>query len=124
LYSFIHSLNTNFGTSVFGPVALAKSNFADAKTQIKAGDYISEGAFQVIQSIMTDLTTAQGTPDKTSEIEFIRAIYSAGTMTKVNPIKIDVYVEVRDGEIFLFDIKTAKPNAGGFDEYFSKFNLK
>src|SRR5215210_4745839 len=64
LYSFIHSLNTNFGTSVFEPVAvaLAKSNFADAKAQMKAGDYISAGAFQVIQAIMTDLTAAQGSP--------------------------------------------------------------
>ena len=46
LYSFIHSLNTNFGTSVFEPVAvaLAASNFADAKAQMKAGDYISAGA--------------------------------------------------------------------------------
>lgn len=29
-------------------VALAASNFADAKAQRKAGEYISEGAFQVI----------------------------------------------------------------------------
>ncbi len=71
LYSFIHSLNTNFGTSVFEPVAiaLAKSDFADAKAQVKAGDYISAGAFQVIQTIMTDLTAAKGTPDKASESE-------------------------------------------------------
>ncbi|HEY0657892.1 MAG TPA: TdeIII family type II restriction endonuclease [Pyrinomonadaceae bacterium] len=43
LHSFIHSLNTNFGTSVFEPVAvaLAKSNFADAKAQMKAGKQIS-----------------------------------------------------------------------------------
>ena len=36
LYSFIHSLNTNFGTSVFEPVdvAFAESNFADAKAQM------------------------------------------------------------------------------------------
>lgn len=119
MYSFIHSLNTNFGTSVFEPVAvaLAKSNFADAKAQIKAGDYISEGAFQVIQNIMTDLTAAQGTPDKASEIERIRAVARAGEMIKVKPTKIDVLVEAKDGELFLFDIKTAKPNAGGFKEF-------
>jgi type II restriction enzyme len=119
LYSFIHSLNTNFGTSVFEPVAvaLAKSNFADAKAQIKAGEYISEGAFQVIQAIMTDLTAAQGTPDKPTEIERIRATARAGKMIKVKPTKVDVYVEAKSGEIFLFDIKTAKPNAGGFKEF-------
>lgn len=119
LYSFIHSLNTNFGTSVFEPVAvaLAASNFADAKAQMKAGNYISQGAFQVIQAIMTDLTAAQGTPDKASEIERIRAVCRAGDMIKVKPTKIDVYVEAKDGELFLFDIKTAKPNAGGFKEF-------
>ncbi len=119
LYSFIHSLNTNFGTSVFEPVAvaLAKSNFVDAKAQMKAGDYISEGAFQVIQNIMTDLTAAQGTPDKASEIERIRAVCRAGEMIKVKPTKIDVFARGNDGELFLFDIKTAKPNAGGFKEF-------
>ena len=119
LYSFIHSLNTNFGTSVFEPVAvaLAKSNFADAKAQIRAGNYISEGAFLVIQEIMTDLTAAQGMPDKPSEIERIRAVCNSGNMVKVKPTKIDVFVESADGELFLFDIKTAKPNAGGFKEF-------
>ena len=120
LYSFIHSLNTNFGTSVFEPVAvaLAKSNYADAKAQVKAGDYISAGAFQVIQAIMTDLTAANGLPDKASEIERIRAATArAGEMIKVKPTKIDVFVEAESGELFLFDIKTAKPNAGGFKEF-------
>ena len=38
-------------------------------------------------------------------------------MIKVKPTKIDVFVEGKDGELFLFDIKTAKPNAGGFKEF-------
>lgn len=119
LYSFIHSLSTSFGTSVFEPVAvaLAKSNYADAKAQTTAGERISEGAFQVIQNIMTDLTAAQGTPDKLNEIERIRAVCRAGEMIKVKPTKIDVLVKGNDGELFLFDIKTAKPNAGDFKEF-------
>ena len=119
LYSFIHSLNTNFGTSVFEPVAvaLAGSNFADAKAQVKAGERISAGAFQVIQWIMTDLTAANGAPDKAAEIERIRAVCRAGEMIKVKPTKIDVFVEAASGELFLFDIKTSKPNAGGFKEF-------
>jgi len=102
LYSFIHSLNTNFGTSVFEPVAvaLAKSNYADAKAQEKAGDYISAGAFQVIQAIMTDLTAAQGTPDKAEEIERIRAVCRAGEMIKVKPTKIDVFVKGKTASCF------------------------
>lgn len=84
---------------------------------MKAGGYISEGTFQVIQNIMIDLTGAQGTPGKASEIERIRAVARAGEMIKVKPTKIDVFVEGKDGELFLFNIKTAKPNAGGFKEF-------
>jgi type II restriction enzyme len=43
LYAFIHSLNTNFGTAIFEPVALAlgKANFKTAKSQTVAGEFIS-----------------------------------------------------------------------------------
>lgn len=43
LFSFIHSLNTNFGTAIFEPVglALAQKNFKSAKTGVIAGDAIS-----------------------------------------------------------------------------------
>ena len=46
LFSFIHSLNTNFGTSIFEPVALAQasSNFASAASQQTAGAQISSEA--------------------------------------------------------------------------------
>ena len=54
LYSFIQSLNTNFGTSIFEPVAeeLAKVNFDKIKRQERAGEHISKGAERVIQDIM------------------------------------------------------------------------
>jgi Type II restriction endonuclease, TdeIII len=119
LYSFIHSLNTNFGTTIFEPVALAlaKAKFKTAKAQIKSGEYISEEAFKVIQNIMTNLSTAVGTPDKLEEIERIREVCQNGEMIKVKPTKVDVYTESFEDELFLFDIKTAKPNAGGFKEF-------
>src|SRR3989339_385209 len=61
LFSFIHSLNTNFGTSIFEPVALvlAKNNFKSAQSQVKAGDSIYEGAQFEIQKIMDSLMTAE-----------------------------------------------------------------
>lgn len=119
LFSFIHSLNTNFGTSIFEPVALAlaKSTFQAARAQATAGEYISSEAFKVIQEIMTDLTAAQGTPDKLIEIDRIRAVCQTGEMIKVKPTKVDILLESHTGELFLFDIKTAKPNAGNFKEF-------
>lgn len=119
LYSFIHSLNTNFGTSIFEPVALslAKSKFKRAESQAIAGDKISAKAQIEIQKIIDDLTTAKSSPNKIRELEIIRKVSQQGGFRKVKPTKIDVLLESYSGELFLFDIKTAKPNAGGFKEF-------
>ncbi len=120
LYSFIHSLNTNFGTSIFEPVglALAQKSFKMATSQATAGDHhISAGAQVEIQKIIDGLTTATISPDKKEEIERIRKVCQTGKMIKVKPTKVDLMFESQDGAYFLFDIKTAKPNAGGFKEF-------
>jgi type II restriction enzyme len=119
LFSFIHSLNTNFGTSIFEPVAqtMAAANFESASSQQTAGTQISSEAQRVIQDIMDALVTANATPNKHAEVETIRAVCQSGEMRSVKPTKVDLKVVRRDGTIFLFDIKTAKPNAGGFKEF-------
>jgi len=119
LYAFIHSLNTNFGTTIFEPVALAlaQKNFKVAVSQAKVGNEISAGAQVEIQKIIDGLTTATTTPNKPEEIERIRKVAKSGEMIKVKPTKIDLMFESKSGEFFLFDIKTAKPNAGGFREF-------
>ena len=119
LYSFIHSLNTNFGTTIFEPVAvsLASSRFKVAKLQMKSGTQISEKAQYEIQKIMDELTAANRKPDKKKEIEIIRKVCQKGEMRTVKPTRVDVYLESENGEIYLIDIKTAKPNKGGFKEF-------
>ena len=119
LFSFIHSLNTNFGTSIFEPVALtiASSKFKEAKSQATAGTKISENAQRVIQNIMDDLTAANLKPNKANEIEAIRKVAQTGTMKTVKPTKVDIWLQGYDNELYLFDLKTAKPNKGGFIEF-------
>lgn len=119
LYSFIHSLNTNFGTSIFEPVAvsLASSNFTSALSQQTAGNKISSKAQRVIQNIMNGLSAATLTPNKAKEIDLIRKVCQQGEMITVKPTKIDIKLISKEGIIFLFDLKTAKPNAGGFKEF-------
>lgn len=119
LYSFIHSLNTNFGTSFFEPVAkaLAQQNFTSAETQQSAGTQITSEAYLVIHEIMSNLTTATCSPNKIEEIEKIRAVCRKGTPGKVKLTNVDVKVVSKDGTVYLFDIKTAKPNKGGFKEF-------
>ncbi|MDR2684271.1 MAG: TdeIII family type II restriction endonuclease [Prevotellaceae bacterium] len=119
LYSFIHSLSTNFGTSIFEPIAKSLSliNFANAELQQTIGTQISSEAHKVIQDIMDDLTTANIVPNKIDEIEAIRKVCQKGEMKTVKPTKVDLKITANDDSIYLFDIKTAKPNAGGFKEF-------
>ncbi len=119
LYSFIHSLNTSFGTSIFEPVgaAIAKENFPVVISHTIAGNQISRAAQTAIQNIIDNLSMAITEPNKGDEIEQIRKVCLKGEMIMVKPTIVDLLVESYVGEIFLFDIKTAKPNIGGFKEY-------
>lgn len=119
LFSFIHSLNTNFGTSIFEPVAkaLAKTSFVSAESQQVAGNRISSEAHTVIQNIMDSLAIATTSPNKEKEVSAIRKVCRSGEMKTVKPTKVDVKLIDSNGTIYLFDIKTAKPNAGGFKEF-------
>lgn len=119
LYSFIHSLNTNFGTSIFEPVALAlsSSSFVSAASQQSAGTHIYSAAHDVIQNIMDNLATANKAPNKLEEINLIRKVCKQGDCRKVKLTKVDIKLVAHDGTIYFFDLKTAKPNAGGFKEF-------
>jgi type II restriction enzyme len=92
LYSFIHSLNTNFGTSIFETVAkaLAGDKFASALSQQVAGNRILSEAHGVIQDIMDSLSTAASSPNKPDEIEAIRKVCTKGKMQSVKPTKVDL----------------------------------
>ena len=119
LYSFIHSLNTNFGTTIFEPVGLvlAKQKFKQAWSQHIAGNKISIQSQRTIQSIIDELSTSETTPNKHKEIEALRKVCQKGTMINIKPTRIDLMVQTNDDELFIFDIKTAKPNVGGFKEF-------
>lgn len=119
LFSFIHSLNTNFGTSIFEPIAksIASSNFKSASSQQVAGTQISSEAFLVIEHLMNELTTATSEPNKSNEIELIKAVCQKGEMRTVKLTKVDVKLVSKKDVVYLIDIKTAKPNAGGFKEF-------
>ncbi|HOJ64836.1 MAG TPA: TdeIII family type II restriction endonuclease [Spirochaetota bacterium] len=118
LFSFIQSLNTTFGTSIFEPVAieLAKSRFSVVKNQFLLGNEIYEGYQQAIQQIINKLSTAECQPNKIEEIQRIKeARY--GQKNTLKTVKVDLYLETSEGEIYLFDLKTAKPNITEFKSY-------
>jgi len=118
LFSFIHSLNTTFGTSIFEPVAetIASLNFEFAQKQYVVGDTISEQAQSEIQRIMNELTIGKN-PNKTEETERIREVCNKGIMNKLKTVKVDLFVQSTDETVHLFDLKTAKPNISNFKDF-------
>lgn len=118
LFSFLQSLNTTFGTSIYEPVAkeLAKLNFKEVHTQYKLGNIITEGAQNEIQKIMNDLSVG-GEVNKMIEIERIRKVAKSGKENKLKSIKVDLFLISKTDEVFMFDLKTVKPNKGDFISY-------
>ena len=119
LFSFIHSLNTTFGVSIYEPVALelARERFRRAETQVKPAGKISTEAHQQIQTIIDGLVSATREPDRTVETEEIRAVCQAGDLNRVKLTQVDIWLENHEGELFLIDLKTVKPNVKGFESY-------
>jgi len=118
LFSFIHSLNTVFGTSIFEPVAktLSKERFAKAELQYTVGNSIFQGTQTAITEIMDDIIASIKKPDKPSEIEALRTTL-LGDKREVHPTKIDLFLEDKYGGIYMFDLKSPKPNKGEFKGY-------
>ena len=118
-YSFIHSLNTTLGMSIYEQVAiaLASDRFKVAEPQVKPADRISTEAHQQIQTIMDELSIEKRKPNRYAEVEEIRQVCQTGTLDKVKLTQVDVWLENHERELFLFDLKTAKPNKGDFEKF-------
>lgn len=118
LYSFIHSLSTNFGTTIFEPLALnlAGDRFKKVETQFKPNTQISTAAQRTIQDIIDHLTTA-GNPSKISEINRIRGTCRTGEVRSIKTPRVDIYLEGNNNDIYMIDLKTAKPNKSNFKDF-------
>lgn len=118
LYSFIQSLNTTFGTSIFEPVAVAIANkhFKQAEAQYVVGSKIAKNCQDEIQKIMNALTVGAN-PNKQKEIEIIRRAVKNSSINNIRTVKVDLYVKDKKDEVFLFDLKTAKPNISNFKDF-------
>ncbi|MEZ4526094.1 MAG: TdeIII family type II restriction endonuclease [Desulfobacterales bacterium] len=118
LFSFIQSLNTTFGVSIYEPVAkeLAKEKFKEVYTQYKLGSVITDAAQNEIQKIMNDLSVG-GDVNKPEESERIRKVAQKGVRNKLKSVKVDLFLISQSDEVFMFDLKTVKPNKGDFISY-------
>lgn len=120
LFSFIHSLNTNFGTAIFEPVGeiLAGGRFAVVKRQARIGNVISDKAEAAVSRIVNEITVAKRKPDAKAEFRAIQsAVREGGKTGKVKLRLADLWLEGSDGTITLVEMKTVKPNMSGFEDH-------
>ena len=117
LYSFIQSLNTMFGASIYEPIAeiLAQSR-GYAERQYVLGHEISDEAQVRIQGIMNDLSVGSDTNCR-KETELIRAVASKSPFNQLRAVKADLFFRDDKGIVHLFDLKTVKPNKASFVDF-------
>lgn len=114
-YSFIHSLATTLGMSIYEQVAkiIALSNYDIAKTNYDVEGIISNEENLVITRIMQEIKNGTRTANKNEEINEILACRSQdGRNVK---IRADLYLKKGDDQYFI-EIKTAKPNIDVFSK--------
>ncbi|MFC1799288.1 TdeIII family type II restriction endonuclease [Candidatus Eisenbacteria bacterium] len=120
LFSFVHSINTMLGISIFEQVAaaIARPHFRTVGHQHKGlGDSISSDAQSVIQRTMDDLRATRVEPDKPAETARILAVAQGEKMVTVKRPTVDLFLEDDYSTEYYFDLKTAKPNIDGFVRY-------
>ncbi len=116
LYSFVHSVSTSLGQSIFEQVAviLAESLGHKAHHQYNLEGYISDKAVLVIDGIERGLKSCAQKPNSEAEFIEVEAVSQSGDLGKIQKKKVDIFIESDDAE-FYFELKTAKPNIAGFE---------
>jgi len=116
LFSFIQSVNTTLGTSIFEKVGqiIALPHSLHAQDRYDAEGFVSSEAVLKIDSIMRDLKSATRRPDKDKEVKEILGVSQKGNMGKKLKKRVDLFVIDKDKVEYYFEIKTAKPNINEF----------
>ncbi len=115
MFSFIQSMNTTFGMSIWEQVAVILSKGAghDVKRQYKLLGEIDEDTEKVINEIHYQLRKGERIPNKKKEIEEIRRKIKKGEAKEDPDSVVDLFVKIGDEENY-FDITSAKPNKKEF----------
>ncbi len=116
-YSFIHSLATTLGMSIYEDVSviLASENSVECFRNYGVGGVISNEQKSIISTIITDLRNGARQANISAEIdEVLNASPENGEYQKSGSIA-DFYM-MKDSQEFYFEIKTVKPNIDVFEK--------
>jgi len=114
-YSFIHSIATSLGMSIYEQVSVivARNNSTECFRNHGLGGVLSRSQKSVINNIITELRNNERKPDHKREVEeVLKASTRDGKYQKDGNIA-DFYMK-RDGVEYFFEIKTVKPNIDVF----------
>jgi len=117
IFSFIHSINTMLGQSIFEKAAeiIGKRNFHEIKASYSFKGYISDKAILEIEDIMEGLRSVTITADERKEDIRIKTASNKGDKGIIKKTKVDLFA-IKGNEEYYFEIKTAKPNIDIFDK--------
>jgi hypothetical protein len=121
MFSFIQSMNTTFGISIWEQVAviLAESAGFCVKRQYDLLGEIDPETEKLIQKIHYKLRAGEMEVNKLKEIEMIRESIKKGSLKKDPDSRVDLFIRIGEEENY-FDITSAKPNM----KEFSSLKLK
>lgn len=114
-YSFIHSIATTLGMSVYEQVSkiIAEPNFDIAETSYDVVGTISVEENTVISNIIQEIKNGRRSADKEREIREILAFNS--TTGNRHKVRADLFLKKGADEYYI-EIKTAKPNIDVFSK--------
>ncbi len=118
LYSFIHSLSTNFGTAIFEKIAvvIATNAFDSAAAQQSVGRRLTMESQVAITTIMNGLSSGEIDPNHAQEMAILRETAQLGEPVTKKIRNVDLLLS-RGNTRILIDLKTAKPNIANFEGY-------
>ena len=114
-YSFIHSIATTLGMSIYEDVSviIVKNTAKECFRNYGMGGVLSKDQKSVISTIITELRNKERKANIKQEArEVLKASSDNGKYQKEGNI-VDFYM-LRDGQEFYFEIKTVKPNIDVF----------
>jgi len=112
-YSFIHSLATTLGMSVYEKISeiVASARYDEVKTGYDVEGEITNEENSVISQILQEIKNGTRTADKEKEIkEILECNNNGGRKIKV---RADLFLK-KDNDEYYIEIKTAKPNIDVF----------
>lgn len=115
MFSFIQSMNTTFGTSLWEQVAviLARSAGFEAAQHYKLLGEVDAKTEVAMSRLYADLRAARVKVSRQAEIELIMSTIQAGKSLQSPDQTVDLYVKIGKQENY-FDITSAKPNMKEF----------